>query len=131
MTKSGVYTPRPAERQANKTTRKKDASGRSPRDILLEEAHAQRAVAENERWLIAKKQTNPSGDSLLRLGALGFTSIISSPDDLFYEVVQPDQWTKSTEGYWTSIKDVSGIERGEQYYKADSAHRNAFIFFPG
>ncbi len=122
--KSGVYVPHEDKAQADKASDKPNFSGASPRFILQQEAGAQRAVAESEKWLIARK-TNPRGDSRQALEKLGFT-VKGEHDDLFYEVEPPAGWTKSTSGYWTTVCDETSVERFNQFFKGAFYDRDAF-----
>lgn len=100
-------------------------SGRSPRENVSIEEAAQRAVAENASWLLAKEQ-NMNGDSRQALEALGFT-VLGEADDLFYQVQPPQGWDKSTQGYWTTVTDDAGNERISQFYKGAWYDRRAFL----
>jgi hypothetical protein len=104
-----------------------NVSGASPRQIAFGEDAAQRAVAENPTWLLARQVNNPErGDSLDSLEQLGFT-IRGTHDNLFYEVTPPEGWTKSTEGYWTTIFDGAGAERMTQFFKGAFYDQRAFL----
>lgn len=123
--KSGVYTPSEEEAEADLASNVPNVSGHSPRFILKQEAGAQQAVAESEIWLIARR-LNPRGDSRRDLEKLGF-KIKGVYDDLFYEVDPPQGWSKSTEGYWTKVRDETGSERFNQFFKAAFYDRDAFV----
>lgn len=102
-------------------------SGLSPRrNVEIEEA-AQRSVAENSTWLIAKKAGRDE-DTKTQLEAKGFT-VLGEHDDLFYKVTPPEGWTKSTEGYWTTVKDQNGEEVISQFFKGAWYDRDAFASF--
>lgn len=97
-------------------------SGKSPKQNISIEEAAQRAVAESETWLLARK--NRGQDSRPALEALGFT-ILGEVDDLFYQVQSPAGWSKTTEGYWTTVKDAQGNERISQFFKGAWYDRHA------
>ena len=93
---------------------------------MHQEAGVQRAVAESEQWLIARK-TNPGWkDSREALEKLGF-KVVRESDDLFYEVEAPAGWTKTTDGYWTTVRDETGAERFSQFFKGAFYDRDAFV----
>lgn len=104
-------------------------SGKSPRQNVMIEEAAQRAVAESETWLLAKKindYSQPGSTSREALEALGFT-ILGNADDLFYKVQPPDGWTKTTSGFWTTVLDEQGKERILQFFKGAWYDRDAFL----
>lgn len=108
-----------------------NVSGCSPQANLLVEENAQRVVAENQTWLIAKKEnhlsrsTNPIKEKLEQMGFV----VLREHDDLFYAVQPPEGWNKETEGYWTIIKDQEGNKRIQQFYKGAFYDRDAFVNF--
>lgn len=81
-------------------------------------------------WLLARKINSvrgdhSGGDSRSELEALGFKVLDS--DDMFYKVEPPQGWRKSKEGYWTTVRDSSGKERLNQFYKSALYDREAFL----
>jgi hypothetical protein len=60
------------------------------------------------------------------LEKLGF-KVVGEHDDLFYEVVPPAGWTKTTSGYWTTVCDAAGTKRISQFFKGASYDREAFV----
>lgn len=102
-----------------------NVSGMSPKaNIEIEEA-AQRRVAEDPNWLIAR-ELNPQGDTREVLEGLGF-EVLAEEGDLFYLVRQPSGWTKKTEGFWTTVFDETGKERLTQFYKGAWYDQRAFL----
>lgn len=100
-------------------------TGKTSRECIEIEEQSQKAVAECKEWLIAKK-LNPRGDSKPELESMGFTNI-KEKDDLFFSVTPPENWTKETSGYWTTIYDSEGTEQITQFYKGAFYDRDAFI----
>ena len=95
------------------------------------EEKAQRQIAESEEWLLARcRAPNYIDDMDTRpyLETLGF-EIVRLHDDLFYKVVPPAGWTKSTDGYWTIICDSNGKERAVQFFKGAAYDRRAHLDF--
>lgn len=99
--------------------------GRTPAQNLAYETAAQERAANNPTWLLARA-TKRGQDSRPRLEALGFV-VSDVGDELFYEVVQPAGWTKTTNGYWTYVYDEVGQERLMQFFKGASYDCSAFI----
>ncbi len=97
----------------------------------MEEA-TQRAVAENQKWQLAREvNTHEHGadrDSKAGLETLGF-QVTGETDDLFYQVIPPTGWTRKTDGFWTSVKDAQGVERISMFYKGAFYDRRAFLNF--
>lgn len=111
------YTPRYDDDAIDQHSDQPNISGESPRANLIIEERAQRQVAESDTWLLARNMGsdwNPE-DSRPALEALGFE--VKMYNDLFYEVVPPDGWTKRTEGYHTYICDTNGKQRAYQFFK--------------
>lgn len=110
---------------------KPNVSGMSPRaNVEIEEA-AQRRVAEDPTWLLARKLNSVGGqysrgDSRDVLEAIGF-EVIGEDGTLFYQVRPPEGWTRMTEGYWTSVKDKDGKERMTMFYKGAWYDQDAFL----
>ncbi|MBD3210057.1 hypothetical protein GF318_01625 [Candidatus Micrarchaeota archaeon] len=102
-------------------------SGKTLRQSIIIEETAQRAIAENPRWLIARK-TESGRDSRKKLEALGF-KVLSEYCELFYRVRQPRGWDKSTRGFWTSITDSEGKEVIVQYFQGPLENRKAHLKF--
>jgi len=100
-------------------------TGKTSRENVAIEETSQRVIAENPEWLLARR-LNPSGDSKSELETLGF-KILGEADDLFYRVQPPQDWKKSTEGYWTSVTDSDGKERLNQFHKGAFYDRDAFL----
>ena len=100
-------------------------SGKTARECVSIEEAAQKAVAENPEWLLARR-LNEGKDSRLELETLGF-KILGESNDLFYKVQAPLGWNKSTEGLWTKVIDVDGRERISQFYKGAFYDRDAFL----
>lgn len=103
-------------------------SGRSPRENLRIEEGNQRRIAESEKWYLARR-LNPRGDSKDCLQGMGF--VVGEVSGLFYEVNPPSGWTKSTDGYWTSVLDCDGHERISQFYKGAWYDQDAFLNIKG
>ena len=127
-----VYKPNYDEDAISKASTVENLSGRSPQAIVTGEEAAQRAVAESEKWLIARKEN--AWDSKMsvkeRLEEMGFV-VLEEHDDLFYSVQPPEGWTKETQGYWTTVKDQEGNERISQFFKGAFYDRDAFLNFSG
>ena len=70
-----------------------------------------------QEWLIEKKSGNPEVDSREGLETLGF--FIQGETPLFYKVSPPEGFTKSTDGYWTSIFDATEKRVIMQFYSED------------
>lgn len=108
-----------------------NVSGMSPRaNVEIEEA-AQRRVAEDTTWLLARKLNSTGGKgfrgvSREQLEALGF-EVLGEEGTLFYQVRPPEGWTKTTQGYWTSVKDQDGKERMTMFYKGAWYDQDAFL----
>ena len=125
-----TYKPNYTEEVIGKQSNKANLSGQSPQFILTGEESAQRAVAENEKWLLARKMNRMASrdgravkDILEKMGF----KVLSEHDDLFFEVQPPEGWTKETEGYWTTVKDKDGKERISQFFKGAFYDRDAFL----
>lgn len=103
-------------------------SGRSPRENVPIEEAAQRAIAESETWLVARAHNrfDAEKDTRKALEELGFT-VLDERDDLFYEVRPPEGWSKSTQGYWTTVLDTEGKERMTQFFKGAWYDTDAFL----
>lgn len=99
--------------------------------IGIEEA-GQRAVAQAQEWLLAKKVALPGldnfHDSRKDLEALGF-QVGEETGELFYVVIPPDGWTKNTDGFWTTIRDDSNKDVIMQFFKSAAYEREAFLDF--
>ncbi len=109
-------------------------TGITSRQLAYREETEQRRVAENPEWLIARELElsyahgkHIIGDSRPKLERLGF-AILGEYDDLFYRVKQPEGWSKSTEEFWTTIKDAEGKKRMEQFYKGAYYDRRASLY---
>lgn len=124
------YKPNYDNEAISKADANANLSGASPKAILTGEETAQRVVAENEQWLVARKENgwNSKMPVKERLEELGFT-VLEEHDDLFYSVQPPEGWTKETQGYWTSIKDQDGKECISQFFKGAFYDRDAFLNF--
>lgn len=108
-----------------------NVSGHTPNELLDREEAAQRAVAESDKWMLARRVNTHNfaeSDSRKGLEALGF-QVLQEADDLFYQVVPPTGWTKETDGYWTTVKDETGKDRISQFYKGAFYDRSAFLNF--
>ncbi|MBI2575196.1 hypothetical protein HYV82_04905 [Candidatus Woesearchaeota archaeon] len=55
-------------------------------------------------------------DSKPTLEELGF-QILNPSGDHLYEVRPPQGWTTETQGFWTYMKDQSGVRRIQQFLK--------------
>ena len=96
-------------------------------DLNLEiETHGQNLVADT--WQIAVV-VSPSGNSRQSLETMGFQVQDSKNDDLFYDTVPPDGWSKTHSGYWSYIRDQQGTTRFMMFYKAAPYDRHAFLMF--
>ena len=126
--KSTSYTPKYTDEDIAKMGDAPNISGLSPAANVTIEEHEQRKVATNPKWMIARTTGFPNRgqDSKEALEGLGFTGI-QKADDLFYEVQAPDGWTKTTQGYWTTINDETGKKRLSQFYKGAWYDRDAFV----
>lgn len=102
----------------------------STNPLVKAEEKAQQNIAESDVWLLARWSTDISmpdcEDTKTALESLGFT-IVRQRDFLFYEVVPPHGWTKTTEGYWTEIYDEQGNNRGLQFHKGATYDRRAHL----
>jgi len=88
-----------------------------------EEDEIQSMVAQT--WSIAKNADY--GDSRNGLEALGFS--ILKEGNLFYSVTPPEGFTKSTQGYWTSVFNATGKKILMQFYKSAAWDTDAFMHF--
>lgn len=116
-----AYKPNYDNNVIRKESTVKNISGQSPQICVAIEERAQRLVAEDPTWLMAKKVVNLRGkfacvDSKVELEGIGFTDL-TQRDDLFYSATPPEGWTKETEGYWTTIYDNNHVERMSQFFK--------------
>lgn len=116
-----AYKPNYDNSAISKESTEVNISGLSPRSCVMIEEHAQRLVAEDPTWLMAKKIINLRGrcvhvDSKVELEGVGFTEL-KPRDSLFYSATPPDGWTKETEGYWTTIYDNNRVKRMLQFFK--------------
>lgn len=116
-----AYKPNYDNNAIGKESTKVNISGQSPRTCVSIEERAQRLVAEDPTWLMAKKIVSLRGkyahvDSKVELEGVGFTDLVPR-DDLFYSATPPEGWTKETEGYWTTIYDNNHVERMSQFFK--------------
>lgn len=106
-------------------------SGMSPQNNVRFEESAQRKVAEQGEWLLARRlNNNEESDSKESLLSLGFL-VENSDDDLFYKVTPPEGWTKTTNGYWTTVLDNEGKERISQFFKGAYYDRRAQLHLTG
>ena len=125
-----TYKPNYTEEDIHKSSTRANVSGQSPQFILIGEESAQRAVAENEKWLLARKMNRIASRDRRAvkdiLEEMGF-KVLSEQDDLFFEVQPPEGWTKETQGYWTTVKDQDGKERISQFFKGAFYDRDAFL----
>ena len=106
-------------------------TGRTSRELIRIEESAQKAVAENPTWLLARKTNSVRGeyvrgDSKPELERLGF-EVLNEADDIFYSVKAPEGWGKSTSGLWTTVIDGAGEERITQFFKGAIYDRSAFL----
>lgn len=123
------YKPGYTKEDIGKADTRVNLSGSSPQQILTGEEAAQRAVAENEAWLLARKMNRTAKDNQSVkdiLESMGFT-VLGEYDDLFFNVQSPKGWTKKTDGYWTIVKDEKGKERITQFFKGAFYDRDAFL----
>jgi len=116
-----AYKPNYDDDEIRKESKEVNVSGKSPQTCVTIEECAQRLVAEDPTWLIAKKVVSLYGkyvcvDSKVTLEGVGFTEL-TPRDDLFYSATPPEGWTKETEGYWTTIYDNNHVERMSQFFK--------------
>ena len=104
-------------------------AGMDTRTGVEAEEAGQRRVAESATWLLAKKVGGgfSGGDSRVALEELGF--IVLGEQGLFYEVQQPEGWTKTTEGLHTDVMDANGVPVIHQFYKAAPWDTNASLTF--
>lgn len=118
------YTPNYDPDDIDDLLEERNLSGLSPKDNVFIEEHNQASVA--DEWKIACEWLN-NGDSQPMLETLGF--IINGESELFYDVTPPDGWTKSTDGYWTEIRDETGTLRARQFFKGAWYDSSAFVSF--
>ncbi len=83
-------------------------------------------VASTQPWMIAKRSLGQTQSSQTTLERLRFTEI-KEDDDLFFSCQPPPGWTKSVEGYFTTIKDNSGRKRISQFSKIAYGDTEAFL----
>ncbi|HLM83629.1 MAG TPA: hypothetical protein VK254_00235 [Candidatus Bathyarchaeia archaeon] len=126
----GKYKPTYGEEEIRRQSTTPNVSGRSPQDCVAIEESAQRAVAESEQWLLARKMNRGAsrdGRSVKDiLEEMGFV-VLEEYDDLFFSVQPPEGWKKETQGYWTTVWDESGKERISQFFKGAFYDRDAFL----
>lgn len=106
-------------------------TGLTSRQCVTIEEGAQKRIAENEKWLLARDSLETGKgyvDSKEGLEKRGF-KVVREHDDLFYEVIPPREWTKSTEGYWTDIMNDKGKIVITQFFKGAFYDRNAHLNF--
>lgn len=102
-------------------------TGKTSRELVSIEEAAQRAVAKNPEWLLARRVGGYGGDdSHPELEKLGF-KVLGEANDLFYRVQPPEKWNKYTEGLWARVTDAEGEERILQFYKGAIYDRDAFL----
>lgn len=116
-----AYKPNYDNNAINKESAKVNISGHSPQTCVAIEEYAQRLVAEDFTWLMAKRIVSLYGkyvrvDSKVTLEGVGFTEL-KGRDDLFYSAKPPEGWTKETDGYWTTIYDGNHVKRMSQFFK--------------
>ncbi len=116
----------------NKVPDKITPSGKISRELISIEEATQRAIAEHPEWLLARKLNSVRGeyirgDSKPELETLGFKVTGVADDDLFYKVQAPEEWSKSTNGYWTTVVDTEKQERITQFHKGAIYDRDAFL----
>ncbi len=115
----------------NQVSEQMSPTGKTSKELAFLENQQQKIVAESEYWRIAKKvnffnNDYVSGtDSKQYLEKMGVQ--IVGEDALFYHCIAPAGWTKSTEGYWTTVLDVTGSERISQFYKAAIYDTDTFV----
>ena len=91
------------------------------------ETARQQYAAEHMPWLLAKIQLGRiMEDSRTLLEQLGFT-IERSRDDLFYEVLAPEGWSKSTVAYSTTVFDAQRHPKLFQFYKDSQWDTQAWL----
>ena len=106
-------------------------TGLTSKQLVSLEEEAQRNVAEAEEWRLAREMNYVRGesargsDSREELEAMGFT--ILQEGDLFYITTPPEGWTKTTQGFWTSVCDEEGNERISMFFKGAVYDRRAFL----
>ena len=127
-----AYKPNYDNNAISKESTKVNLSGQSPRTCVAIEERAQRLVAEDPTWLMAKKIISLYGkhvcvDSRVTLEGVGFTEM-APRDDLFYSAMPPEGWTKETEGYWTTIYDNNHVEHMSQFFKGAFYDMHAELF---
>ncbi|MBI2473851.1 hypothetical protein HYV70_04860 [Candidatus Uhrbacteria bacterium] len=84
-----------------------------------DEQEMQAYIAASVPWLVAKKD-QWGGDTRTQLETMGFKveeAKFSLRGVLFYEVDTPPGWTKTTNNYWTEVKDEKGNVVLNQFYK--------------
>lgn len=122
------YKPQTDKNEIAQASTRVNNSGHSPQSNLYTQEGNQRAIAESETWYLARYLVGSmfdKPDSKPSLESLGFT--VSDADGVFYEVVPPPGWTKSTDGLWTTVKDDNGKVRIEQFYKGAWYDERAFL----
>lgn len=94
-----------------------------------QEQSNQEFVAARRPWLVAKTdQTGKDVGDLLK--KLGFKVKVATTTPYFYEVNEPQGWTKMTNNYWTEIKDESGNVVLNQFYKGAYHNERAHVQLP-
>ena len=123
------YKPRYTKEDFKRMGKDINLSGKSAKENVTIEERAQQGIANSEKWHLARwvhhSWGSGSGDTRPALEALGF--VIHEESGLFYTCTAPDGWTKSTSGYWTTILDSKGVERGSQFYKGAWYDETAFL----
>ena len=123
------YKSRYTKENIEGASRKPNLSGKSAFENITIEERAQNGIANAEKWYMARWENyswgSGSGDTRPILEQLGF--IIHEETTLFYTCTPPQEWTKSTNGYWTTINDDAGARRGQQFYKGAWYDECAFL----
>ena len=121
-----TYNPKYDRDAIQKMSDTVNLSGLSARENVSIEESAQKRVATNPQWLIAREILHSDESAETVLAAMGFTDI-KEHNQLFVTATPPDGWTKSTEGYWTTILDADENERISQFYKGAWYDERAFM----
>ena len=89
-----------------------------------EEDLAQAAVATDEQWRFARQTINGQ-DSRSLLESLGVE--ITGTEELFYRVIVPEGWSRTTNGYHTEIRDEKSVKVLHQFCKLAPWEQNVWI----
>jgi hypothetical protein len=104
--------------------------GGNPRAIEDQELQGQRHLCSNRDIMQLPVEANGIGDAHSEYKKMGIEVIKNSAgDNLFYDVKIPKGWTleASDHAMWSYLKDETGKERAQVFYKAAFYDRKAFV----